>query len=40
MIAHAGFQDEFIQILINDEFKLKYILNPKQILKEAGLLIK
>jgi CRISPR-associated protein Csx1 len=40
LIAHAGFQDEFIQILINDEFKLKYVLNPKQILEEAGLLIK
>jgi CRISPR-associated protein Csx1 len=40
LIAHAGFQDEFIQILINDEFKLKYVLDPKQILKEAGLLIK
>jgi CRISPR-associated protein Csx1 len=40
LIAHAGFQDEFIQILINDEFKLKYVLDPKQILKKAGLLIK
>jgi CRISPR-associated protein Csx1 len=40
LIAHAGFQDEFIQILINDEFNLKYVLNPKQILEEAGLLIK
>jgi CRISPR-associated protein Csx1 len=40
LIAHTGFQDEFIQILINDEFKLKYVLDPKQILKEAGLLIK
>jgi CRISPR-associated protein Csx1 len=40
LIAHAGFQDEFIQILINDEFKLKYVLDPKQILKEVGLLIK
>jgi CRISPR-associated protein Csx1 len=40
LIAHAGFQDEFIQILINDEFKLKYVLDPKRILKEAGLLIK
>ena len=40
LIAHAGLQEELTQILIDDKPKLRYVLNPEEILRDSGLLVK
>jgi len=40
LIAHAGLQEELTEVLIDDKPKLRYVLNPEEILRGSGLLIK
>jgi len=41
LIAHAGLQEELTEVLIDDKPKLRYVLNPEEILRRgSGLLIK